>query len=84
MYNIMKKYLPVIFVVVAIVIVILMSRRREGVDDTLVRLDKLEKTDKNVENRLSLVEKELKTAKEEQQKGEAQVNAGIGSIQAIT
>lgn len=52
--------------------------------DTLVRISKLEESDKQVENRLALVEKELKTAKEEQSKGEAQINAGIGSIQAIT
>lgn len=79
----MKKFIPVIFVIIAIIILVLMSRR-EGIDDTLVRLDKLETTDKKVESRLSLVEKELRTAKEEQAKGEAQVNAGIGSIQAIT
>lgn len=80
----MKNYLPVLFVVLALVILVLLSKRREGIDDTLVRLDRLETTDKQVEDRLSVVEKELKTAKEEQAKGEAQVNAGIGSIQAIT
>lgn len=80
----MKKYLPLVFVILTIAILILLSKRREAIDDTLVRLDKLETTDKQVEDRLSLVEKELKTAKEEQAKGEAQVNAGIGNIQAIT
>ena len=80
----MKKYLPLVFVILTIAILILLSKRREVIDDTLVRLDKLETTDKQVEDRLSLVEKELKTAKEEQAKGEAQVNAGIGNIQAIT
>lgn len=84
----MNKYLLVAFVLLGIFLVVLISRRgrREGMEssDTLVRISKLEESDKQVENRLALVEKELKTAKEEQSKGEAQVNAGIGSIQAIT
>lgn len=79
----MKKYLPLMFVVLAIAILILLNKSREGVDDTLVRLDKLETTDSEMKNRLSIVEKELKTAKEEQAKGEAQVNAGIGNIQSV-
>lgn len=79
----MKKYLPLMFVVLAIAILILLNKSREGVDDTLVRLDKLETTDSEIKNRLSLVETELKTAKEEQAKGEAQVNAGIGNIQSV-
>jgi chromosome segregation ATPase len=83
----MKNYLPLLFVIIAIGILIFLSRQREAMttnDDTLVRLNKLETTDKEVENRLSIVEKELRTAKEEQTKAEAQVNAGIGEIQAIT
>jgi hypothetical protein len=81
----MKNYLLVLFVCLAIAILILISKRREYMtDDTLVRLDKLETTDTQIEDRLSVVEKELNTAKEEQEKGEAQVNAGIGNIQAVT
>lgn len=83
----MKNYLPVLFIIIAIVVLILLSKRREGFikkDDTMVRLDKLETADEQLERRLSIVEKELKTAKEEQAQGEAQVNAGIGNIQAIT
>ncbi|NBR60734.1 MAG: hypothetical protein EBT86_03610 [Actinobacteria bacterium] len=81
----MKSYLPVVFVIIAIGILIFLSRQRERMtDDTLVRLNKLETTDKEVEDRLSIVEKELRTAKEEQTKAEAQVNAGIGEIQAVT
>lgn len=80
----MKNYLLVLFIILAVVILILVSKRRERMtDDTVVRIDKLETTDKNMEKRLSLVEKELKSAKEEQAKGEAQVNAGIGNIQAV-
>ena len=82
----MNKYLLVAFVVLAIVMLILVSRRESFTTETdvAIRLNKLETSDKKVDERLALVEKQLKTAQEEQEKGEAQVNASIGNIQAVT
>ena len=82
----MNKYLLVAFVMLAIVMLILVSRRESFTTETdvAIRLNKLETSDKKVDERLALVEKQLKTAQEEQEKGEAQVNASIGNIQAVT
>jgi flagellar biosynthesis/type III secretory pathway M-ring protein FliF/YscJ len=78
----MNKLILVVFVLLAMILVVLISRKQRQAFTMPIeqRLQKLEEDDKKTDERLSLVEKDLRSAKE----AEAQVNASIGDIQAIT
>lgn len=83
----MQKYLAVGFVLLAILLVWLLSNppkpRREGMDDTLVRIDELEKHDKEQDEEIAGIKKEVSDSKSRISQGEKQANAAIGTMQMV-
>lgn len=86
MKSSMQKYLAVGFVLLAILLVWLLSnppKPREGVDDTLVRIDELEKHDKEQDEEIAGIKKEVSDSKSRISQGEKQANAAIGTMQMV-
>lgn len=86
----MQKFLAVGFVVLAVILVWLLSNppkpqepRREGVDDTLVRIDELEKQDKDQNAEIEKLKKQFSESTSRIADGEKQANAAIGTMQMV-
>jgi len=82
----MQKFLAVGFVVLAVILVWLLSnppKPREGVDDTLVRIDELEKQDKEQNAEIENLKKQFSDSKSRIADGEKQANAAIGTMQMV-
>jgi len=83
----MQKFLAVGFVVLAMVLVWLLSNppkpRREGVDDTLVRIDELEQQDKDQNAEIEKLKKQFSDSAARIADGEKQVNSNIGMAQMV-
>lgn len=80
----LKKYLAIGFLVLAGILLWLLSNppvQREGVDDTLVRLDKLETHDGEQDKEIQDLKKKFKESKAKISEGEKQANAALGHIQ---
>ena len=80
----LKKYLAIGFLVLAGILLWLLSNppvQREGVDDTLVRLDKIETHDKEQDEEISDLKKKFDDSKARISEGEKQANASIGNMQ---
>ena len=86
-----KKYLrmglAVGFVILSAVLLWLLTSPpqsvREGVDDTLVRLDKIETRDKEQDDKIKKLEKDFDASKSRISDGEKQANAAIGNMQLV-
>jgi len=83
----MQKFLAVGFVVLAMVLVWLLSNppkpRREGADDTLVRIDELEQQDKDQNVEIEKLKKQFSDSAARIADGEKQVNSNIGMAQMV-
>ena len=80
----MQKFLAVGFVVLAVILVWLLSNPpREGVDDTLVRIDELEKQDKDQNAEIEKLKKQFSDSTSRIADGEKQANAAIGTMQMV-
>jgi type II secretory pathway component PulM len=83
----MQKFLAVGFVVLAVILVWLLSNppkpRREGVDDTLVRIDELERQDKDQNAEIEKLKKQFSDSTSRIAEGEKQVNSNIGTMQMV-
>jgi ABC-type transporter MlaC component len=86
----MQKFLAVGFVVLAFILVWLLSNppkpqesRREGVDDTLVRIDELEQQDKDQNAEIEKLKKQFSESTSRIADGEKQANAAIGTMQMV-
>jgi type II secretory pathway component PulM len=84
----MQKFLAVGFVVLAVILVWLLSNpprkgRREGVDDTLVRIDQLEQQDKDQNAEIEKLKKQFSDSTSRIADGEKQANAAIGTMQMV-
>lgn len=80
----LKKYLALGFFVLAGILLWLLSNppvQREGVDDTLVRLDKLETHDGEQDKEIQDLKKKFDQSKDRISEGEKQANAQIGRMQ---
>ena len=75
------------FVVLAVILVWLLSNppkpRREGVDDTLVRIDQLEQQDKEQNAEIEKLKKQFSESTSRIADGEKQANAAIGTMQMV-
>jgi len=86
----MQKFLAVGFVVLAVILVWLLSNppkprkeSREGVDDTLVRIDELEQQDKDQNAEIEKLKKQFSESTSRIADGEKQANAAIGTMQMV-
>jgi len=80
----LRKYLAIGFLVLAIILVWLLANPpKEGVDDTLVRLDKLETQTKTQEEEIDGLKKQFDESKARISDGEKQANAAIGNMQMV-
>lgn len=86
----MQKFLAVGFVVLAFILMWLLSNppkpqesRREGVDDTLVRIDELEQQDKDQNAEIEKLKKQFSDSASRIADGEKQVNSNIGMAQMV-
>ena len=57
--------------------------RREGVDDTLVRIDELEQQDKDQNAEIEKLKKQFSESTSRIADGEKQANAAIGTMQMV-
>jgi hypothetical protein len=80
----LKKYLALGFFVLAGILLWLLSNppvQREGIDDTLVRLDKIETHDKEQDKEISDLRKKFDESTNRISEGEKQANSQLGKIQ---
>jgi hypothetical protein len=80
----LKKYLAISFFVLAGILLWLLSNppvQREGVDDTLVRLDKIDTKTAQQDKDIKALEKKFEESKSRISEGEKQVNSQIGNMQ---
>jgi len=90
-YMRLKKYLAIGFVVLAATLLWLLvnipplssSSSKEGVDDTLVRLDKLETHDKVQDEDIAVLKKKFDESTARISSGEKEANAAIGNMQMV-
>ena len=86
----LKKYLAIGFVVLSATLLWLLvnipplsSSSKEGVDDTLVRLDKLETHDKVQDEDIAVLKKKFDESTARISSGEKEANAAIGNMQMV-
>jgi len=80
----LKKYLALGFFVLAGILLWLLSNppvQREGVDDTLVRLDKIDTKNKEQDTEINALKKKFDESKSRISDGEKQANAALGNMQ---
>jgi hypothetical protein len=80
-----RKYLAIGFVVLAMALICLLANppSKEGVDDTLVRLDKIETHDKEQDEEIDELKKQFEESKARISSGEKQANSAIGNMQMV-
>jgi hypothetical protein len=79
-----KKYLAISFFVLAGILLWLLSNppvQREGVDDTLVRLDKIDAKTAQQDKDIKALEKKFEESRSRISEGEKQANAAVGNMQ---
>jgi hypothetical protein len=79
-----KKYLAISFFVLAGILLWLLSNppvQREGADDTLVRLDKIDAKTAQQDKDIKALEKKFEESRSRISEGEKQANASIGNMQ---
>lgn len=93
MISKLKRYMPAVlaigFVVLSALLLWLLSNpppaanAKEGVDDTLVRIDKLETHDKEQDEEIDELKKQFSDSTSRISDGEKQANAAIGNMQMV-
>jgi hypothetical protein len=92
MLSRLKKHMPAAlaigFVVLSALLLWLLSNppaalQREGIDDTLVRLDKIETHDKEQDEEIDQLKKQFSDSTSRISDGEKQANAAIGNMQMV-
>lgn len=75
------KLLLVLFVVLSLLILVLLSKRREHMEDPVMRISKLEEGQGQITSRLDTLEKDFEETRNDLKKGEADANAALGNLQ---
>ena len=93
MISKLKRYMPAVlaigFVVLSALLLWLLSNpplpanAKEGVDDTLVRIDKIETHDKEQDEEIDELKKQFSDSTSRISDGEKQANAAIGNMQMV-